>query len=62
MAATVPNAVQEVTMVSQSATAIEIAWTTPDNGGTPLVTYKIYSDQAASDFIEIIPSTGVVNT
>lgn len=62
MAATVPSAVQEVKMVSQSGTAIKIQWTTPDDGGTPLTTYKIYSDQATNTFVEIIPSTGVVNT
>lgn len=49
-------------MYSQSATSIQISWLTPDNGGTPLTTYKIYSDQATYNFVEIVPSTGLVNT
>jgi hypothetical protein len=51
-------------MDSQSATSIGIAWDTPDNGGTPLTSYKIYSDLATdgASYTEIIPSTGLVNS
>jgi hypothetical protein len=44
MAAKVPNAPNNVHMTDQSATSIEITWERPDNGGTPLTTYTIYSD------------------
>ena len=51
-------------MTDQSATSIEITWERPDNGGTPLTTYTIYSDQATNGvtFTEIIASTGLVTT
>lgn len=63
MAAQVPGAPADVEMYSQSSTSIEISWSTPDNGGTPLTDYRIYSDQASNgaSFVEIIPSTGLVN-
>jgi hypothetical protein len=48
MAAKVPNAPTSVLMVDQSASMIEISWVMPDNGGTALTTYTIYSDQASS--------------
>ena len=37
---------------------------TPDNGGTPLTTYKIWWDNGTglTTFIELVPSTGLVNT
>lgn len=63
MAAQVPGAPIDVLMHSQSATNIQISWSTPDNGGTPLTDYRIYSDQASNgaSFVEIIPSTDLVN-
>jgi hypothetical protein len=50
-------------MYSQSATSIQISWQTPDHGGTPITTYRIYSDQATNgvSFVEIVPSTSLVN-
>lgn len=64
MAAKIPNAPTNVHMTSQSATAITIGWEAPDNGGTPLTTYSIYSDGATNGltWTEIIPSTGLVTT
>jgi len=44
MAAKVPSAPTSIRMIDQSSTFIEIAWERPDNGGTPLTTYTIYSD------------------
>lgn len=64
MAAKVPNAPTNVHMIDQSATMIEISWETPDNGGTPLTTFTIYSDQGTdgATFTEIVSSTGLVTT
>ena len=63
MAATIPHAPFDVQMESQNATSIGIRWSTPDNGGTFLTTYKIFSDMnsGGASFIEIVPSTGLVN-
>ena len=64
MAARVPFAPLSVSMVSQSATSIAISWETPNNGGTAITTYKIYSDLATNgvSYTEIEPSTGLVNS
>jgi hypothetical protein len=64
MAARVPNAPTNVQMSSQSSTAISISWEKPDNGGSPLTSYRIFSDQATdgTTFSEIVPSTGLTIT
>jgi hypothetical protein len=63
LAARVPFAPQNVIMISQSATSIVIAWDTPDNGGSPILTYKVFSDLATNGltYAEIVASTGLVN-
>lgn len=63
MAATVPLPPYDLQMESQNATSIGIRWATPDNGGTFLTTYKIFSDMnsGGASFTEIVPSTGLVN-
>lgn len=66
MAAAIPEAPTGITLVSQSATAIQISWTAPYNGGTAITTYKIWWDNGLgglpATFIEKIGSTGVVLT
>jgi predicted DNA-binding ArsR family transcriptional regulator len=64
MAAMVPDAPTNVRMLSQSATSIQIEWDTPYDGGTPLTTYKVFSDLATggASFTEIEASTGLVNS
>jgi hypothetical protein len=64
MAARVPFPPLNVEMETQSASSISIKWETPNDGGTPLTTYKIYSDLATNglSYSEIEPSTGLVNT
>lgn len=62
IAGRVPSAPVNVRLLSQNATSISITWTIPDNGGSPITTYKIYSDQntLGVTFTEIISSTGLV--
>lgn len=47
-------------MVSQSATQIQISWQVSDNGGTPLLTYRIYGNggTGGTTFNQIVPDTG----
>jgi hypothetical protein len=63
MAAHVPDAPTNVQMLSQSSSSIQIEWDTPYDGGTPLTTYKVFSDLATNGvtFTEIEASTGLVN-
>jgi Fibronectin type III domain len=63
IAGRVPTAPINVRLLSQNATSITIVWTTPDNGGSPITTYKIFSDSNSNGvtFTEIISSTGLVN-
>jgi len=51
-------------MVTQSATQINLAWTVSDNGGTPILTYRIYSNggTGSSTFSQIVPDTGGIGT
>jgi hypothetical protein len=51
-------------MTFQNSTTITIAWSTPDNGGTPITTYSILSDSASNGatFTTLVASTGVVNS
>ena len=60
MAAQVPSAPTNVVMVTQSATQIQISWQVSDNGGTPLLTYRIYSNggTGGSTFSQIVPDIG----
>lgn len=66
MAAAVPDVPLLPTLVSQSATTIEIAWVEPYDGGTPVTNYKIWWDNASgglpATFVEKIGSTGNVLT
>jgi len=64
MVARVPYAPLNVQMLSSSATNITIGWTSPNNGGTAITTYRIYSDLGFGNgtFTEIVPSTGIVNS
>ena len=64
MAAAVPNAPMDITLVAQGPAAITISWTAPYNGGTPLTNYKIWWDDASgglpATFVEKEGSTGLV--
>ena len=64
MAASVPDAPFDLTLVAQSPTANTISWSSPYNGGTPLTDYKIWWDGASggdiSPFVEKEGSTGLV--
>ena len=55
MAAAVPDAPLDITMVSQSQTEITISWTAPYNGGTPLTNYRVQWNEGVtdSDFIDL---------
>lgn len=46
-------------MVSQGPTQIEISWQVSDNGGTSLLTYRIYSNggTGGTTFTQIVPDT-----
>jgi hypothetical protein len=48
MAASEPSAPDTFTTVSQSATAITISWTAPDDGGTAITDYQVDWDQGSS--------------
>ena len=61
-AATVPNAPAPPTLVSQSDVSITIQWTDnvlADTGGSPVIDYKIYWDNAegAGNFYELAATT-----
>ena len=56
MAAAIPDAPLDLTMVSQSSSEITISWTAPYNGGTPLTNYRVQWNKSitGSDFIDQI--------
>ena len=62
IAATIPSQPAAPTLVSQSKTAIEIAWTAPENGGSPLISYEIHwNGGSGSTFSPIATHTDLLN-
>lgn len=59
IAATVPDAPSQPTLVAQDETSIQIAWTANFNGGTPIDDYEVYWKlSSASDYLDSVLSTG----
>jgi hypothetical protein len=59
VAATIPEAPNQPTLVFQDETTIEIQWTTNFNGGTPIDDYEVYwKESTATVYVDYVLSTG----
>lgn len=58
IAATVPAQPTPVVRTSSALTAITIAWVAPDNGGSPISSYKVLSNLGSGTALTLIGTTG----
>jgi len=49
-------------LISQSPTLIEISYNAPDDGGSPLLDFVIYSDGAINSYQALAPTAGSGST
>lgn len=54
LAASVPSAPRNITLVSRSSTSLTIQWLTPlDDGGTELWGYRVYVAEGFGDYVQV---------
>ena len=62
IAASVPNAPGKPYATAFDKTSITLAWTEPNNNGTPLTNYKLYQSVNSASYTILNPTLGVVTT